>query len=65
MKAYRNFDSNDPRKVKVLTELPWKLICPGCGRMDGTPTRVLARYNFQCPTDGCERRLSDYVREAV
>lgn len=48
-----------------VVELSWRLICPGCGRMENVWVRIHARLDFGCPEEGCSRHLSDYVREAV
>jgi hypothetical protein len=60
------FHSSEMREMQAEVKLlPWKLICPGCGRIESTLIRVSARFDFECPSEGCERHLSDYVRESV
>lgn len=48
-----------------VIELPWRIICPGCGAMEVIHIRVRMISDMECPTEGCTKFLSDYVRENV
>jgi hypothetical protein len=51
--------------VADVIELGWALFCPECGRMSETITRVQARIDFECQTEGCTKHLSDYERGSI
>lgn len=36
-------------------------VCPDCGKVATALQLDFARFNFDCPTPECGRRLSDYT----